>query len=212
MADDNDLRRDLLWRIEARRASVQAFLREHRPRTRRLATITVILSSLAAVFTAGPALGGEPFAKSVQNALGLSSDSSVWRTLCLLALLVSVASAVLTNIGKTNNDVARLSSAEAASTELEGLAGLLQFGHLSVEDGVKLYQQYSVKIPFVDDQSGGGPPPAQALGYYAPPPPGPGQYPQPPPEYPPQHYTQPPPPPQHYAAPPPGRYPPPPRH
>ena len=70
MADDNDLRRDLLWRIEARRAAVQAFLREHRPRTRRLATITVVLSSLAAVFTAGPALGGEPFAESVQNAFG----------------------------------------------------------------------------------------------------------------------------------------------
>jgi hypothetical protein len=38
MADDNQLRQDLLWRIEARRESVQAYLRERRPRTRRLAT------------------------------------------------------------------------------------------------------------------------------------------------------------------------------
>jgi len=189
MADDSDLRRDLLWRIEARRASVHAFLRAHRPRTRRLATITVVLSSLAAVFTAGPALGGEPFAESVQNALGLASDSYVWRTLCLLALLVSVGAAVLTNIGKSNNDMAKLSSAEAASTELEGLSSLLQYGHLSVEDGVKLYQQYSTKIPFVDDLPVGVP------GYYAPPPHGPHQYA---------------PPPQHYAPPPgPGQYPPP---
>ena len=192
MADDSDLRRDLLWRIEARRASVHAFLREHRPRTRRLATITVVLTSLAAVFTAGPALGGEPFAESVQDALGLNSDSYVWRTLCLLALLVSVGAAVLTNIGKSNNDMAKLSSAEAASTELEGLSSLLQFGHLSVDDGVKLYQQYSTKIPFVDDQPPGVP------GYYAPPPPPPG----------PHQYA---PPPQHYAPPPPGpgQYPPP---
>ena len=193
MADDNQLRQDLLWRIEARRASVQAFLREHRPRTRRRATITVVLSSMAAVFTAGPALGGEPFAESVQNSLGLATDSYVWRTLCLLALLVSVGSAVLTNLGKSQDDVAKLSSAEAANAELEGLASLLQYGHLSVDDGVKLYQQYSVKIPFVDDQ----PAPSHPQ-YYAPQ------------QYAPQQYA-PPPVPGHYAAPPPGRYPPPPR-
>ena len=175
MADDEALRRDLLWRIEARRASIQAYLREHRPRTRRRATITVVLSSLAALFTAGPALGGETFAQSVQNSLGLASDSTVWRTLCFLTLLVSIASAILVNLGKANDEVAKLSSAEAANTELEGLTGLLQFGRVSLEDGVKLYQQYIVKIPFVDDLPNNAPP---APGRYAPPPPG--QYPPPP--------------------------------
>ena len=202
MADDDVLRRDLLWRIEARRTSIQAYLRDHRPRTRRRATITIVLSSLAALFTAGPALGGEPFAQSVQDSLGLVSDSYVWRTLCMLALLVSLGAAILTNLGKANDDVARLSSAEAANTELEGLTGLLQFGHVSLEDGVKLYQQYIVKIPFVDELPGGGPSPTQGpwqgegqgqgqwQGQYAPLPPPPGQY-APPPV--------------------PGRYPPPPR-
>src|SRR4051812_39213058 len=206
MADDGDLRRDLLWRIEARRGSIQAFLRAHRPRTRRRATITVVLSSLAALFTAGPALGGEPFAQSVQDSLGLASDSYVWRTLCLLALLVSVGAAVLTNLGKAQDDVARLSSAEAANTELEGLSGLMQFGHLSVEDGVKLYQQYIVKIPFVDDLAGAVPvsqpqPAVPWRGQYAPPatprpyapPPLPAPFPPPPP---PRQYPPPPPPPR----------------
>ena len=197
MADDDALRRDLLWRIEGRRASIQAYLREHRPRTRRRATVTIVLSSLAALFTAGPALGGEPFAQSVQDSLGLASDSYVWRTLCMLALLVSLGAAILTNLGKANDDVARLSSAEAANTELEGLTGLLQFGHVSLEDGAKLFQQYIVKIPFVDELPGGVPAPAQGpwqgqgqwQGQYAPlppppaqyaPPPVPGQYPPPP--------------------------------
>jgi hypothetical protein len=183
MAEDDARRRDLLWRIEARRVSIQAYLREHRPRTRRRVSITIVLSSLAALFTAGPALGGETFAESVQNSLGLASDSYVWRTLCLLALLVSIGAAVLTNLGKAQDDVARLSSAEAANTELEGLAGLMHFGQLSVEDGAKLYQQYIVKIPFVDDQPGVPSypqgPPAPWQGQYAPPPPAPGQYPQP---------------------------------
>jgi hypothetical protein len=54
--------------------------------------------------------------------------------------------------------------AEAANAELEGLSALLQFGHLTVDDGVKLYHQYSVKIPFVEElpppvRAGYGPPP-----------------------------------------------------
>jgi hypothetical protein len=174
MADDDALRRDLVWRIETRRASIQSYLRRHRPRTRRKATVTVILSSLAALFTAGPALGGEPFAESVQNSLGLASDSYVWRTLCFLTLLVSIGSAVLVNLGKADDDVAKLSSAEAANTELEGLTGLLQFGRVTLEDAAKLYQQYIVKIPFVDDLTAAAPPPP-GQGQYAPPP-VPGRY------------------------------------
>jgi hypothetical protein len=164
MADDSDLRRDLVWRIEARRAAVQAFLRAHRPRTRRRANIIIICSSLSALFTAGPALGGEGFAETVQDMLDLESGAYVWQFLCLFALLVSVAGAVLTNISKSQDDINRLSMAEAANAELEGLSALLQFGHLTVDDGVKLYHQYSVKIPFVEElpppvRAGYGPPP-----------------------------------------------------
>ena len=161
MAEDSAHRRDLLTRIEARRAGVQAYLRENRPRIRRRANVTIVLSSLSAAFTAGPALGGESFAVSVQNGLGLSTDSIVWRVLCLFALLVSVSAAVLANIAKSTDADARLSTAEAANAELEGLATLLQFGHLSVDDGVKLYQQYAVKIPFVPDLAPAMPGPAR---------------------------------------------------
>jgi len=152
MAENTDfMRRDLVARIETRRAAVQAFLRQNRPRIRRRANITITFSALAAVFTAGPAVGGETFSQGVQKALGLSSDSVVWRTLCLAALLVSLASAILTNKAKSEDAVSRLSAAEAANAELEGLTTLLQFGHLPVEEAVKLYQQYAVKIPFVED-------------------------------------------------------------
>jgi MFS family permease len=151
MAQDSELRADLLARIEARRTAVQAFLRDNRPRIRRRATITAVLSALAAVFTAGPAVGGQTFADSVQQRLGLSSDSVVWRVLCLAALVVSLGAAVLATIDKSQDAVSRLSTAEAANTELEGLAALLQFGTLPVEEAVKLYQQYAVKISFVEE-------------------------------------------------------------
>jgi hypothetical protein len=57
----------------------------------------------------------------------------------------------MTNIAKSQDSDARLSTVEAVNAELEGLASLLHFGHLSVDDGVKLYQQYTAKIPFVED-------------------------------------------------------------
>jgi hypothetical protein len=89
----------------------------------------------------------------VQRSLGLSTDSLVWRVLCLAALLVSVGAAVVTNIARSQDADARLSTVEAVNAELEGLASLLQFGHLSVDDGVQLYQGYTVRIPFVEDYS-----------------------------------------------------------
>src|SRR4051812_508700 len=174
MAEGDAPRRAPMGRLEARPPAIQAYLRHHPPPLPRRSTITVVLSSLAALFTAGPALGGESFAQAVQNSLGLASDSYVWRTLCFLTLLVSIASAILVNLGKANDEVARLSSAEAANTELEGLTGLLQFGRVSLEDGVKLYQQYIVKIPFIDDLATAPSAPWQAQ--YAAPPPGAGQY------------------------------------
>jgi hypothetical protein len=151
MADDDQFRRDLLARIEIRRAAVQAFLRDNRPRIRRRANVTIVLSSLAAVFTAGPALGGEPFAEALQDSLGLRTDSIVWQVLCLAALLVSISAAVMTNIAKSQDADARLSTVEAVNAELDGLTWLLHYGHLSVDDGAKLYQQYTSKIPFVED-------------------------------------------------------------
>lgn len=178
MAEDSELRRDLLMRIEARRVGVQAYLRENRPRIRRRANVTIVLSSLAAAFTAGPALGGATFADSMQRSLGLVTNSIVWQLLCLAALVVSVGAAVLTNIAKSQDSEARLSTVEVVNAELEGLAGLLHYGHLSLEDAVKLYQQYTARIPFVEDvpvyssraPQGWGQPPSGSWG----PAPGPG--------------------------------------
>ena len=151
MADESDLRQDLLRRVDARRAAVDAFLRERRPRIRRRVTATLVLTSLSAALTAGPGAGGGAFTGTVQDTFDLSESMTVWRVLCVLATLVSLSAAVLTAIEKAHGSATQLSAAEAARVELEGLSTLLEFGHLSVEDGVKLYQQYVTKIPFVDD-------------------------------------------------------------
>ncbi|NMH96288.1 hypothetical protein HF526_02960 [Pseudonocardia sp. K10HN5] len=151
--DEAEARQQLLARIGARRAGITAFLARARPRGARLANTSVVASALAAIFTAGPAAGGEKFAEAVQDGLRLGSDSTVWRLLCLAALIVSVVAAVTTNLAKSQDMGARIVAAEAANAELEGLQTTLQFGHLPLDEAVKRYQQYVAKVPFVEEQT-----------------------------------------------------------
>jgi hypothetical protein len=152
MSDDVEVRAELIRRIEARRSSINAFVRRVRPRSARLANISIVSSAAAAAFTAGPALGGSSFAETVQRGFSLSDSSLVWRVLCLFAMLVSLVAAISANLNKSQDTVSQLSAAEACDAELEGLQTLREFGHLSVHDGAGLYQKYITKIPFVQEE------------------------------------------------------------
>ncbi|MFF2347057.1 hypothetical protein [Pseudarthrobacter sp. NPDC058119] len=113
--------------------------------------MSVIGSALAAALTVGPAAGGTKFTEGVQALLSLDDDSTVWRILCLVAVLCSLTAAVSTGLSNSHELASRVSAAEACSAELEGLAGALAFGHLHPEDAVRLYQQYIAKVAFIDD-------------------------------------------------------------
>lgn len=152
MGDDGDVRLELIRRIEARRASINAFVRRVRPRSIRLANISIVSSAAAALFTAGPALGGVTFAEAVQRGFSLSDSPVVWRALCLLAMLVSLVAAISVHLNKSQDMAAQLSAAEACNAELEGLQTLVQFAQLSVHDAAELYQKYITKIPFVEEE------------------------------------------------------------
>ena len=43
-----------------------------------------------------------------------------------------------------------MSAAETSSAQLEGLQVAFNFGHIEIEEAVKLYQQYSTQVPFVE--------------------------------------------------------------
>lgn len=148
--DEATLRHELTVRIDRRREGLAAFLRRARPRRNRLTNISVIGSALAAVLTAGPAFGGAKFTTSVQGALALPSDSVVWRTLCLAAVVLSVASALSTNLANAHAVAANVTAAETCNTQLEGLQTALSFGHIPLDDAVRLYEQYVAKVAFVD--------------------------------------------------------------
>jgi hypothetical protein len=149
MTDEARLRRQLLARIEKRQADIDGFLHDNRPRRNRLSNISIVSSAIAAVFTAGPAIGGLTFAQAVQRGLTLDQSAPVWRTLCGGALIVSLVAAISTNLSKSQDLNSRVTAAEVCNTELEGLRAFVEFRHLPVEEAVELYQQYVAKIPFV---------------------------------------------------------------
>ncbi|MGH3719627.1 MAG: Scr1 family TA system antitoxin-like transcriptional regulator [Pseudonocardiaceae bacterium] len=151
MGDDVRERQEMVGRIQARRASINAYLRKNRPRSHRLANISLVSSSVTIVLTAGPAAGGLTFVQAVQKALSLSESSIVWRVLCLGAVLVSLAAAISVNLYKSSDLTARIGAAESCNAGLEGLQELLEFGQLAVRDVLTIYSQLVTKIPFIED-------------------------------------------------------------
>lgn len=151
MVEARDVRGDLLARIAAKRTHLQAHLRRHRPRSRRLTTATIVLTSLAAVFTAGPGVGGDGFNRVAADVVGSDSVPALWQVICLAAALLSASAAIVSGLSKSQESTAKLNTAAAVDCELEGLAFLLEFGQLPVEDAVKLYRQYIAKIDFIED-------------------------------------------------------------
>ena len=150
MDETSDTRQRLSTRIDAKQKDLQSYLGRERPRRTRLANISIVGSALAAAFTAGPAVGGTGFTNAVAELFNLSDDSIVWRGLCLLAVIASIAAALATNFATSRSVADRVSAAETASAQLEGLQVALTFGHIEIDEAVKLYQQYATQVAFVE--------------------------------------------------------------
>lgn len=151
MDDNGELKQKLVEKIQARRATIDAFVREQERRNDRLTNLSIWCTAATALFTAGPALGGEKFNGSVQQLLGLASESSVWRTLCFAAVVLSVVAAVANNLYKSHDVASRLAKAEAARALLDGLDTSLEFGQLPLEEAAKQFQQILTSAAFIPD-------------------------------------------------------------
>lgn len=150
MGEMPDARQLLATRIERKQQAVRSYLGRERPRRNKLFNVSITGSALAAVLTAGPAFGGTRFTNALQGVFSLSDDSAIWRVLCLGAVLLSVSSALATNFANSHSIADRVSAAETANAQLEGLQDALSFSQISTEDALKLYQQYITQVGFVD--------------------------------------------------------------
>lgn len=150
MDETSDTRQRLSSRIAEKQHAIRSYLGKERPRRTRLANISIVGSALSASLTAGPAFGGTGFTNAVAELFNLSDDSLVWRVLCLFAVIFSIAAALATNFATSHSLADRVSAAETCSAQLEGLQVALNFGHLELEEAVKLYQQYVTQVAFVE--------------------------------------------------------------
>jgi hypothetical protein len=151
MDESPDTRQLLSARIEQKQQAVRSYLGRERPRRNKLSNVSVVGSAVAAMLTAGPAFGGTGFTEAVKGVFSLGDDSIVWRVLCLFAVLLSVAAALSTNFANSHSIADRVSAAETANAQLEGLRDTLSFGHIDTGEALKLYQQYVAQVAFVDD-------------------------------------------------------------
>lgn len=152
MANDDELRQELLDRIKARRATITTFVRNLERRGVRLTNLSIICSAVTTALTAGPALGGERFTAGMQGLFQLSSGAPVWRVLCLGAVILSIVAAVSTTMYKSHDMAARLTKAQACNANLGGLETAVAFQQVGINDGVKLFQQYLAEVAFIPEQ------------------------------------------------------------
>jgi hypothetical protein len=151
MDESADTRQRLSERIDQKQQAIRTYIGRERPRRNRLSNISIVGSALAAMLTAGPAVGGTGFTEAIQGIFSLKEDSVVWRFLCLAAVIFSVAAALATNFANSRALGEKVSAAESANAQLEGLQLSLSFGSLAVEDALKLYQQAVAPVAFVED-------------------------------------------------------------
>jgi hypothetical protein len=139
---------ELVTRIKDKRQQVDRFIASAVPRKRRLLNLTIIGGTLAAAFTAGPAVGGQPFATWLTAALGLSSPS--WRLLCGAASICSVAATIATQLLKANNVEERVTRALSCRAKLDVLELGIATGQLSAADATNQYIRCAEETAFLD--------------------------------------------------------------
>jgi hypothetical protein len=147
MADESGTGLALVPRIRAKRAEVDAWLSRMRPRKRRLLNVTLIGGGVSALLTAGPALGGKPFADWLTSALGL--ESPAWRLLCGAAAASSCAAAIATQILKANGLEENVSKAQACGARLEVLELALEAGQIDAKTGLEEYARCAESVAFL---------------------------------------------------------------
>lgn len=150
MDDSPETRQRLSDRIDQKQQDIRSYLGRQLPRRHKLTEFSVVGSVLAAMFTAGPAFGGTGFTAAVQDTLSLGDASVVWRVLCLGAVILSVGAGLATNFANSQALAEKVSAAETAIAQLEGLQLSLNFGHIDIDEAALLYKQYVSHVAFMD--------------------------------------------------------------
>jgi MFS family permease len=141
---------DLMTRVRAKRQHVEAFIATALPRKRRLLNVTIIGGTMAAAFTAGPAVAGAPFTAWLTMTLGLSSPA--WRLLCGAATACSLAATVATQLLKSQNTEEHVTRALSCRAKLEVIEIGLSTGHLELPQATTEFMRCVEETAFLESR------------------------------------------------------------
>lgn len=142
-----DTRERLLERIREKKRDIKAYITTFEPRSNRLTMVSIIGTGLAALLTAGPAVGGASFTQSLTAALGTTSPS--WRWLCAAATVFSFLATTALAIHKMQDYTTKVSKAQSAHAQLESLEIFMDTTELPVATAADQYAQIIRDVPYL---------------------------------------------------------------
>jgi hypothetical protein len=151
--DDAGLSGDIQSHCDA----IDAYSGKTERRSKRLSTISIVSSAIAAALAAGPAFGGRTFAETVQQGLELDDPSTVWRWLCFGAVVVSVTAGITTELLSKGNLAGHLAAAQEAKALLLRLERRLRRRELTPSAAVTEFEDIVDGIKFVPVVATGAP-------------------------------------------------------
>lgn len=116
----------LLIELRRQREQLERFLRRNQPRQLRLSGLAVTASTLAAVLTAAPALGGQSFTSALTKLPGLQSPS--WRWICGVATLLSTLASACSQLLQSSRLEEKVNRCQTARARLDALELGLELG------------------------------------------------------------------------------------
>ena len=145
-----DATADLLERVKTKRQKVDGFIATALPRKRRLLNVTIVAGTLAAAFTAGPAVAGQPFTAWLTMTLGLMSPA--WRLLCGAATACSLAATVASQLLKSQNTEEHVTRALSCRAKLEVLEVGLSTGHFELPQATTEFMRCVEETAFLESR------------------------------------------------------------
>ena len=138
----------LVAQIREKRAQLERFIAKTLARKRRLLNVTSAGGTLAAALTAGPAVGGQPFAAWLKGAFDLAVPA--WQLLCGAATAFSVASTVAMQRLKSQNLEEYVRRAQGCRAKLEVLEVGLATGAMDTKQATAEYLRCVEEAAFLE--------------------------------------------------------------
>lgn len=142
-----DSKNRLQDRIHEKQRDIKAYLKRFEPRSNRLTLLSIVGTGLAALLTAGPAVGGASFTSALTQALGTTSPS--WRILCAGATVLSFLATTALSIHKVQDLTNKVSKAQSALAQLEALETFMDTTEIPIANATEQYAQIVRDVPYL---------------------------------------------------------------